>query len=1129
MPVVAALRGGDDLRVELLANGTIFAIRHGDILVNQVLGSPLEGGLGNVFVRCLRQDAVGWFPVLGPASASRFLVSDAGARWDGAVDGIGYECTLRLAPTEATWFWTLELRNETDEPLTLDVVVAQDLGLAAESVVRTSERYTSQYLDHTILDDRALGFLLCTRQGLPHDDHFPWLMHGCLDGAAGYLTDGSQLYGLGYRASGEPEALATAEFPNRRLQDEFALSTVRSRPLELAPAASASVTFFGSLQADHPAATGEDDVGVARVAQRTFNGMSTAAIQGSEVPRPAGLFDAPTLFGSQDLDATDLDRLVAPEAEWRHKEVHDGTLLSFFHGRQEHVVLRAKELVQERPTGHILRSGRDLLPTDETLSCTTWMDGLFSSHLAIGNTSYHKLLSVCRDPLNVRKSSGQRIFLRTERGDQLLALPSAFAMGSMGCKWIYKDARHTIVVRLRASLDGPSSRLDVDVKRGGPVRLVITHDIVVGTNEFDDPCEVTIDHDEARVVLRPAPDGFLAQRYPSATFWVGTPDVDLVEAIGRDDLLFADGKDRGSGHVVIVTRPTIRFSVVLGGSMLGAEPAPSLGAEPAHDRATTMFWSGIANGASLGGGTGRTAEDLARIADLIPWYVHDGLIHATAPHGLEQYTGAAWAVRDVCQGPVELFLATGNHATIRDILRVVYEHQFRQTGDWPQWFMFDRYREVQAADSHADIRYWPLKALCDYIEATDDLTVLDEPIAWTDRETLAATADTDSIFVHTERQLDLIETDCIPGTALPVFGGGDWEDTLQPVDPAMAGRLVSSWTVELAYQILERYRVICERAGRSTMAARLGTLTGRIATEFQHYLVPDGVVAGLAHFSGDAVEYLLHPRDARTGVTFRLIPMTRGIIAGLVSAEQASSHADLIERHLTFPDGVRLMDRPMPYRGGTSTLFKRAESAAYFGREVGLQYVHAHIRYIEAMCRLGRADAAFDGLLTVCPILLERDVPNALPRQSNAYFSSSDADVPDRATASLQFERIRNGEIGVKGGWRIYSSGPGIYLHQLIANVLGLRTRFDDVVFDPVLPARADGLTFERDEDGRRVRYLFHVSEGGDSQREVRVNGVALPGGRRTQNPYRAGGLLVSRKQWAATLDRPDNLVEVFA
>ncbi|MEX1172930.1 MAG: cellobiose phosphorylase [Chloroflexota bacterium] len=1129
-PAVVTLAGGDGLSIELLANGAIRAIRHGDILVNQVLGSPLDGGLGNLYVRRHDADSVAWFPVLGPGSAGRFRAAANGAAWDGSVDGLTYVCTLRLAPDEATWFWTLQLGNETSETVTLDVVAAQDLGLAVEATVRTSERYTSQYLDHTILDDPTQGFLVCSRQGLPQDGRYPWLAQGCLDGAVGFLTDGSQLYGLDAKATGRPTALSRPMLPNARRQGEFALSALQSRPMTLEPGERRTVTCFAAVLADHPAATSAADVAVAHAARATFDGLDRSAIGGGPLPRSAGLFDAPARFRSRDLDEATLARLVAPPSTWRHIERRDDTLLSFFHGRQEHVVLRAKELAQERASGHILRSGRALLPSDDTLSCTTWVYGVFGSQLAIGNTSFNLLLSVCRDPLGIGATSGQRIFLRTERGDELLALPSAFEMGSMHARWIYDDEERTIVVRLTAALDQPTCRLDVVVERGGPVQLVITEDIVLGADDGNAPGTVTMNRNAGLVTLRPAVDGTFARHYPDATFWISTPDPGLVDAIGRDELLFADGAARGSGHVVIVTKPTDRFSICLGGSLSGAAPEPAFEVDEARERSAAAFWSGLAQGASLGGGHHeRTALDLARIADLMPWYVHDGLIHASTPHGLEQYTGAAWAVRDVCQGPVELFLATGNHAAIRDILRVVYEHQFRQTGDWPQWFMVDRYGEVQAADSHADIRYWPLKALCDYIEATDDLAILDEPIPWTDRDTLAVSDDADSVLVHTERQIDLIEADCIPGTALPVFGGGDWDDSLQPVDPSMARQLVSSWTVALAYQTLQRYRAVCERGGRAALAARLGDLTRRIAADFRRYLVPDGVVAGLANFGEDGIEYLLHPRDDRTGVNYRLIPMTRGIISDLFSAEQAANHVALIERHLTFPDGVRLMDRPMPYRGGTSTIFRRAESAAFFGREIGLQYVHAHIRYIEAMCRLGRADAAFDALLTICPILLERDVPNALPRQANAYFSSSDADVPDREAATRDFELIRSGEIGVKGGWRVYSSGPGIYLRQLIANVLGLRLAFDDVVFDPVLPARADGLTFERDEDGRRVRYLFHVSGGAGSAREVRVNGVALPDGRRTRNPYRVGGLLVNRTAWAAALDRPDNLVEVFA
>jgi 1,2-beta-oligoglucan phosphorylase len=267
--------------------------------------------------------------------------------------------------------------------------------------------------------------------------------------------------------------------------------------------------------------------------------------------------------------------------------------------------------------------------------------------------------------------------------------------------------------------------------------------------------------------------------------------------------------------------------------------------------AAAGFWSTLARGARLGGGSGRCEDDLARLNDALRWFVHDAMIHYTTPHGLEQHTGAAWGVRDVCQGPAELLVATDHHEQLRDVVKVVYEHQYRGSGDWPQWFMFDRYREIQAPDSHADVVHWPLKALCDYVEASDDLSILDEPVPYTDDETKAPTDEAESIFAHTERQLARIEAGFLPGTALVAFGGGDWEDTLQPADPAMAERMVSAWTVELAYQTLGRYRVVCERAGRGPMANRLADLCGRMRADFHRHLVPDGVVAGLAHFGPD--------------------------------------------------------------------------------------------------------------------------------------------------------------------------------------------------------------------------------------------------------------------------------------
>ena len=63
-------------------------------------------------------------------------------------------------------------------------------------------------------------------------------------------------------------------------------------------------------------------------------------------------------------------------------------------------------------------------------------------------------------------------------------------------------------------------------------------------------------------------------------------------------------------------------------------------------------------------------------------------------------------------------------------------------------------------------------------------------------------------------------------------------------------------------------------------------------------------------------------------------------------------------------------------------LFQRSETATFFGREIGLLYVHAHLRYAEAMAQLGRADDLLQALLVANPILLSESVTNAAPRQS---------------------------------------------------------------------------------------------------------------------------------------------------
>ena len=112
--------------------------------------------------------------------------------------------------------------------------------------------------------------------------------------------------------------------------------------------------------------------------------------------------------------------------------------------------------------------------------------------------------------------------------------------------------------------------------------------------------------------------------------------------------------------------------------------------------------------------------------EILPWFAHDALVHYLAPRGLEQYSGGGWGTRDVCQGPVELLLALGAFAPVRDLLLRVFAAQ-NPDGDWPQWFtFFARDRGIRAGDSHGDIVFWPLaRARASTSLASDDCALLD--------------------------------------------------------------------------------------------------------------------------------------------------------------------------------------------------------------------------------------------------------------------------------------------------------------------------------------------------------------------------------------------------------------------
>jgi CRISPR-associated protein Csx3 len=504
------------------------------------------------------------------------------------------------------------------------------------------------------------------------------------------------------------------------------------------------------------------------------------------------------------------------------------------------------------------------------------------------------------------------------------------------------------------------------------------------------------------------------------------------------------------------------------------------------------------------------------------------MIHLTVPHGIEQYNGGAWGTRDVTQGSVEMLLALGRHESCREIILLTYRHQFIGENNWPQWFMTDPFGWIQQAHCHGDIPLWPLKALCDYIEASGDFAILDEQVAWTQPGSAQTTKETSPLIEHVTANIAWLRDHCVPGTALLRYGDGDWNDSLQPAKPEFRERLVSSWTVALCYQVLRRLEELSRQSGREF--AGLDSFADAVKADCHRHLMIDGTICGFFLFdenSASSGQPLLHPNDKLTGIHHSLIPMTRSMLGGLFSNVEAEHHLSLIEEHLLAADGARLMDRPPAYRGGICEIFQRAELSSCFSREIGIFYTHAHLRFIETMAHLGKADEMLTAFGMVNPADLKSSVSNALPRQANAYFSSSDADVASRYEAAERYKEIVSGKIGVHGGWRIYSSGPGIFLSLVLTRMLGIRRHYGHIIVDPVLPRELNGLEATIPWENHWLNVRFEVRNATHTPSKVSLNGSELKPTKITDNPYRQGGWMIDAATFSKHLEAEHNLLEI--
>lgn len=1096
-----------ELSFQFLETGDLHESKMKDVNINLFKGNAVDGSLSNIYLRVSEQGQYYYTPLLGKNSSSVFHKGQNSVKWSGCFREIRYQVVFRLYKN--IFYYDVNLDSE--KAAEIDLFFCNDIALSPGG----NEAYIGQYIDHKPVCNED-GVTILSRQNQKHQGKSALIQLGALGKTIAYSTDGFQFFGKDYKVDYQIKSLESETLDNCVYQYEFPFIAIQSEKILLS--GSYHTSFYGYVLEDMETAAKEIlDLDVIRA-----NSGVDSDEQYQEISAVEYNLDVNRVLNGR---AFDREQINARYPVIQCEEYHEGELLSFFQ-EEKHIVLQEKERLVERQHGHILLSMQEPRLNENIITTTAYMSGIFNSHIVVGNTNNNIFLSHLRNPLNLMRLNGQRIFIKDDDVYKMLCQPSLFEMGLNYCKWVYQLEDDVLTITNTVKPDAPVLCLSIASANNIAYEFLFSNLLCMGTDEFGKAGEMLTG--ENKVTFLFDQDTLAASVYPDLNYTVELKGTQMT--FGGDEPFYKDGIKRVPNLVTFACSKTSQLDMYIYGSVDNREFSKTdFDFQNAVEVYKKRFDLAVNNFKLYF--PDRENADLLRFNKLIYWYTLDMLIHYTMPHGLEQYGGAAWGTRDVCQGPFEYFMCMQKYAECKRIIERVYAHQFIESGKWPQWFMFDQYNQYKEDESHGDLIVWPLKALTSYILTTGDYSILNAQLPFAEESSNGKTTKTYSLLEHVELQLSYIRNNFIEGTCLSKYGDGDWDDTLQPANKTLRERMVSGWTTSLTYEVLcDWHEVISKKAvtdnnGDPVQADKIKETAENLKKDYNNYVIKDGVASGFIYFDSDnKIKYMIHPSDADTKIRYRLLPINRGIISGLFTKEQAKQHLKIVYDHLYYADGVRLMSEPARYKGGTNTYFMRAETAANFGREIGLQYVHAHIRFVEAIAKFGKSDQTMHALLKINPIQIQKTVPNALLRQSNTYFSSSDGDFKTRYQAQDEFYKLRAGEIGVKAGWRIYSSGPGIYINQLIANVLGIRFQNQDLVIDPVLSKEYDGLHLDYQLYGQKVTFIYRIQGEGSAINNIDINGKAMRF-TRTENPYREGGARLDKEEVLLALKDSNTII----
>lgn len=416
--------------------------------------------------------------------------------------------------------------------------------------------------------------------------------------------------------------------------------------------------------------------------------------------------------------------------------------------------------------------------------------------------------------------------------------------------------------------------------------------------------------------------------------------------------------------------------------------------------------------------------------------------------------GRGFGFRDTSQDTIAITLSDPAKAKERILL---LSRQMRIDGKVYHHFHGDGQGEFT---HHCDDPLWFILAVTEYLKETGDFELLGTMQPFIDEGASGTILDHLMAVVR-------FAGNNLGKHGLPVFGRGDWNDTLDYIGGSEGGESV--WGAMFYAAMLQLLHELLVLKRYPDEAGKVSVLRESLVRAVEeHCWDGEWYVRAIGEY-----DRRVGSRENKYGKIF-LNTQIWPVIAGFPDRERMVMAMDSVARHLDSPEGPKKCSPAWKEIDPNIGLVTRC---VWGKKENGAVFCHPSAWVIQAEAMLGRKGKAWDYFMKMLPNRIDSDIFVAEPYVFSQYITSNEHDSPGRASHSWQ-------------------TGSAAWMYRVSYDyLLGLRPSYEGLRVEPCIPPGWKGFLAERRYRGTRYRIECRNESGqGKGVKELWIDGQKTEG-----------------------------------